>query len=296
MTKRRAALVRALAPLLLTALVLGACSGDDDGDAATTTTEDGRSETTEAGDEGEDEGEGNDADDDADVAEGFCRDYLDIEATIATGPRQLAPDASTEEQQAAVDDFSDELLPKLEQLEDDAPEEIQREIGTLTEIVRSVLAGERASSFPLDEDYRKADTAVDAWLVDSCGYEVSEVTGVEYAFEGAPEQVSAGPVGFTFTNDGEEVHELLLFSIEDEEVPIQDLLLQERPEGVDFVLGVIATQGTTDTVFRDLEPGRYAMVCTLPVGSTEAPSGPPSEQSGPPHFTQGMLTELTVTP
>jgi hypothetical protein len=47
-----------------------------------------------------------------------------------------------------------------------------------------------------------------------------------------------------------------------------------------------------------LEPGRYAMVCFIPVGFTPevaaeaAASG--TEPEGAPHFTEGMIAEFTV--
>ena len=271
MTTRRTALARALTPLLLAGLALGACSDDGDDEAAPTTTADGEATSDTEGDEA------------------FCEQYLEVEATIAQGPDQEG------EQEAAMEAFSSELEPKLEALEEDAPAEIEEPIAALMGIVRSVLDGERSSDFFLEEDYRAADSAVDGWLVDSCGYEVNEVTGVEYDFEGAPEEVAAGPVGFTFANEGEEVHEMVVFRIEDESAELQDLLLQENPEGVEFAFGAFATQGQSDTVFRELRAGRYAMVCFLPVGSAEAPTGPPQGNEAPPHFTQGMVAEFTVT-
>jgi hypothetical protein len=46
------------------------------------------------------------------------------------------------------------------------------------------------------------------------------------------------------------------------------------------------------------EPGRYAIVCFLPVGSDDSileSEGPPEGESGPPHVSQGMFAELTVS-
>ena len=52
-----------------------------------------------------------------------------------------------------------------------------------------------------------------------------------------------------------------------------------------------------------LEPGRYAIVCAIPTGAdpqeyltaAATSEGPPQVAGGPPHFTQGMFAELTVT-
>ena len=57
-----------------------------------------------------------------------------------------------------------------------------------------------------------------------------------------------------------------------------------------------AAPGESDTLFVDLEPGRYVIVCFLPVGATpdnmEALES--GELQGPPHFTEGMVEEFTV--
>jgi hypothetical protein len=41
----------------------------------------------------------------------------------------------------------------------------------------------------------------------------------------------------------------------------------------------------------DLTSGSYAAVCFIPVGSVDEET----EADGPPHFTQGMKTEFTVS-
>jgi hypothetical protein len=65
---------------------------------------------------------------------------------------------------------------------------------------------------------------------------------------------------------------------------------------------LLAKTGTTDTpgaVVGDgtlTEPGRYAIVCFLPVGAHDDvldAEGPP-ESDAPPHVSQGMFAELVV--
>ena len=52
-----------------------------------------------------------------------------------------------------------------------------------------------------------------------------------------------------------------------------------------------ASPGDTDTVSWNLtEPGRYAIVCFISVGSVGETEG-----DGPPHFTEGMIHEFTVS-
>lgn len=67
----------------------------------------------------------------------------------------------------------------------------------------------------------------------------------------------------------------------------------------EFAGVAFAGPGSGDITFVDLDPGKYAVVCFIPVGTTdmadlEAGEGDQAEPAGPPHFTQGMVTEFTV--
>ena len=134
--------------------------------------------------------------------------------------------------------------------------------------------------------------------------ETVEVTGVDYAFEGIDPEVAVG-TEFTFTNEGEEAHELVLMKINDGETrPIQELLELPEEEAMQAVtmkgVAVAAPGEDGEVVDGELvadEAGNYVAICFIPVGTTEMPEGPPAEgeePSGPPHFTRGMLTEFTV--
>ncbi|MGE0228734.1 MAG: hypothetical protein AB7I38_01130 [Dehalococcoidia bacterium] len=143
-----------------------------------------------------------------------------------------------------------------------------------------------------------------------------EVTGVDYAFEGLPDSIDAG-TRLTFTNDSdEEAHELVAIRLPDDETrPVSELItlpdeeLGEivstepaavliAPPGEDGI--AVVGDGTID------EPGRYAIVCFIPVGADPdevlAEPGPDEdgtpaaeeEPSGPPHAAEGMFAELTV--
>jgi plastocyanin len=138
-----------------------------------------------------------------------------------------------------------------------------------------------------------------------------EVTGVEYAYEGLPDTVEAGTT-FSFTNEGEELHEMVAFLIPDEEDRSIDELVQLEDEELGEVFGgepmpefvLMAEPGDDGTmVFPPdgeatvTEPGRYGVVCFIPVGMTEMPEGEqegPPEGDGPPHAFEGMTGEFTV--
>jgi plastocyanin len=142
--------------------------------------------------------------------------------------------------------------------------------------------------------------------------EAVEITGVDYAFEGVPTTAEPGTT-FTFSNSSEsEAHELVLFQIpEGEERPIEELLLLPDEEAESIVgapLGVAFAMPNEDgeTVMGELtveEPGRYVMLCFIPVGAdpevvAEAMQGAGEEApdlgDGPPHFVEGMSAEFPV--
>ena len=144
--------------------------------------------------------------------------------------------------------------------------------------------------------------------------ETVEITGVDYTFQGVPETVSAG-TELTFTNASErEVHELVAMRIDDDETrPLEELLglpEEEAAQVTQFQGVAVALPGEDGMVVEgDLildEPGTYALLCFIPTGAdpqayrdlmANPPSegeGPPDIPGGPPHFTNGMVAELTV--
>jgi hypothetical protein len=100
-------------------------------------------------------------------------------------------------------------------------------------------------------------------------------------------------VGLRFTNatDHDEPHELVLFRVADGVTePVEDLLaLPEEEAGEAMVpVGVVFADapGSEAATMLDLEPGRYAAVCFIPIGGGE---------DGAPHFTGGMVAEVEVS-
>jgi hypothetical protein len=143
--------------------------------------------------------------------------------------------------------------------------------------------------------------------------ETVEVTAVDYAFEGLPETLAAGTkISLTNGTENNEAHELVAIRIPDEETrPVSELVALPEEE-IDAIFGsaepatvILAAPGQTDVpgpVVGDGtldEPGRYAVVCFIPVGADPAvvldpnAEGPP-EAAGPPHAAQGMFAEVTV--
>ena len=124
------------------------------------------------------------------------------------------------------------------------------------------------------------------------------VTGVDYAFEDVPATVEAGSE-LTFHNGGTEPHEMVVIRINDGVTKtIDDLLELPEDEALQFatVIGAamaLPGEDAEDTVTVS-EPGNYAMVCFIPVGSSAADLESSEPPAGPPHFTEGMVTSFTV--
>lgn len=133
------------------------------------------------------------------------------------------------------------------------------------------------------------------WVGESCDVATLDVSAKEYQYGGIPETLPIGYTVVNFSNVGNEAHEMFAFRINDDVTdPVDDLLSLPEDEAmakITPVNAVFAMPGTTEAGSFDLqEAGRYAVVCFIPTGTTADTEG-----TGPPHFTQGMIHEFTVT-
>jgi hypothetical protein len=140
--------------------------------------------------------------------------------------------------------------------------------------------------------------------------ETVEVTAVDYAFEGLPETIAAGSrLSVTNASENNEAHELVAIRIPDDETRPVDELVQLPEAEIDAIFGaaepatvILTAPGDTDTVLAlgdgtISEPGRYAVVCFIPVGADPDEvlnATGPIEGDAPPHAAQGMFAEVTV--
>jgi len=250
--------VMALAAVL--ALGVAACGDDDGGDEASpeaagaTTTTTGESLAPEA-----------------------CDAYVQLASAVGEVPE--GPEAGAF--------IESDVLPLIETLDASGNEATAEPVATMLEVATAAV--DDPSQFD-DPAAQEAFSEVGGVVHEGCGYAPVEVSGVEYAFEGIPETVEAGPTSFAFTNEGTEEHEMVMFRRADGETrTFEELLALPEEEVGDAVVFTTATYspiGETTYAIADLEPGDYATVCFIPVGGAE---------DGPPHFTEGMLAEFEVT-
>lgn len=250
----------------------------------------------------------------------FCDAAIQAEALFQAGPELDEQGNPTEE---GVQQFSEQLQSLLDDLEQNAPEEVSSEVDSIVQDVRQSLDQEDRSATQTREFFQ-ADAAVDDYVFENCELgSTQEITAVNYAFEDVPATLSAGQVGIRLDNQGTEVHEAVIFRINDDvEMSIEELLElpEEEAEAMaEFRAVAFAGPGSTGSAVVDLKAGRYALVCFIPVGTTsmealfagpegaegesptagESPAeaateGGPGEE-GPPHFTRGMFTEFEVS-
>lgn len=240
-------------------------------------------------DEGEGGGEGDEGDEDGEAA--------DIDPEFASYCA-----AVTE-----IDEGEDvPTVAQVEALNDIAPEEIADEVASAVDAFAA--AEGNIGAFLADPDAQAALVVLEPWEADNCGpaqaepdliepegdedpaegAEVVDVTAVEYAFDGVPEELAAGPVAFSVTNGGAEGHEMSMARLADGTTMDEVLAFEGDPFGEGLLTEetgqvFIPTPGDTRVINAELEAGTYGFVCFIP--------GP----DGAPHAMLGMAGSVTVT-
>jgi hypothetical protein len=185
----------------------------------------------------------------------------------------------------------------LTQQESTAPPEVAATVQAAAAQVRTAIQS-RQDPFD-DPSFEQNLNAINQYLYNSCGYTQIEVTGNEYSFEGLPSTVPAGTVAISFTDTGAELHELALYRVKgkDSVKKIVGLSEKEQRKKLEEIGGTFAMQGqTTYTVAELSKPGRYAVICHLPVGSTsvEALEEAGEQHDAKSHAQEGMYATITV--
>ena len=240
-------------------------------------------------------------DDDSGDVEAYCEQSMaietfpdpDIDFETAT-PAQLS---------AAIKTYASQLRPLAEAAQRDAPDDVRDDVDVLVAALDEVEKTGNSEAIESDS-VQAAQRRVHEFDLDACDLSTSDVKGVEYAFQGIERTYDAGLLSFEFSNGGKEEHEFILFK-KNAGVTETAQELMELPEDQAFskvsnagAVGPTAPDDEGYDVVR-LAKGSYFAVCFLPVGNDPKDfEGPPAEgaeeESGPPHFTRGMVQEFTV--
>ena len=141
-----------------------------------------------------------------------------------------------------------------------------------------------------------------------------EVTLSDYEFTGLPDEVAAGSKLTVVNTATTELHELVAIRLPgDEERSVEELVALPEDE-VAAILGggppaavLLAPPGGEQIAAVGdgtlSEPGRYAIICSIPTGvapevylkaAAESNGAPPQVEGGAPHLAHGMFAELIV--
>jgi uncharacterized cupredoxin-like copper-binding protein len=251
----------------LTAMGLAACGDDDEDTAAqTTTTEDPA----------------------AKQKRDYCEKSLQIETTQP--PPELFQGPPGPQQEQAGKQFVSQLLPLAEEAQRNAPSVIKTDVDLLVNTVRGIAQTGDFSAFE-QPNVAAAEARVHTYDLQNCGWNRVDVTGTDYAFQGIPQTLAAGPTSFELVNKAaKEDHELVVLRINDDvKEPVAEILKLPEEQGRQKATPVGGSEpaepGKTTSAVANLKPGRYAAVCFIPVGG----------RSGPPHAARGMFAEFTVS-
>jgi hypothetical protein len=220
------------------------------------------------------------------AATAFCDAALKVDQAFAP----IGDRGPTKKQAQALDQA-------LSGAESTAPPEIAADVQSIAGIIRSA-AQSRQDPFG-NPTFQQNLAVIDQYRYNSCGYTQLDVTGIEYEFEGLPKTVPAGKVAIRFTDTGAELHELQVFRVKgkDSVKKIVGLSEKEQRKKGEEVGGTFAVQGQTSYAFVDMtKPGRYGVVCHLPVGSTseEAIEEAGEAHDAKSHAQEGMYATITV--
>jgi hypothetical protein len=180
--------------------------------------------------------------------------------------------------------------------ESTAPPEIAADVQSIAGIIRSAAQSNQDPSE--NPTFTQNLAAIDQYRYNSCGYQQLQANGIEYEFQGLPKTVAAGKVAIQFTDNGAEIHELEVLRIKGKDSAKKLTGLSESQLGkkAEDVGSTFAMQGQTSYAFADMsKPGRYAVLCHLPVGSTSPQA---AEEAGKKHAKshaqEGMYATITV--
>jgi hypothetical protein len=266
---------------VIATLVVAGC-GDDDDDASATDDAATAADTDTGG-----SGSGGDE-------AAYCEASLAVET--APEPDIDYPTATEDEIAAGLQTWADETMkPLVADAVAVTPDEARADAEIMSAALDQMAAGD-PGAFDVP-DVEAAEDRLHQYDLETCGWTTQAVEASEYSFANLPDELPAGTTSFELSNEGHEVHELILVrknpGVTDSAEALLALPEDEAMSKV-TMLGspAFALPGDGDYKVLDLEAGDYIAVCFIPMGMT-SDDGPPPQ--GPPHFTQGMVAEFTVT-
>ncbi|MEZ5321110.1 MAG: hypothetical protein R2698_03325 [Microthrixaceae bacterium] len=229
---------------------------------------------------------------------GRLQRYCDASLAIESAQPDLDFESATpQEITAGLKKFATEVLaPLFHDVDMSAPPELDAQVDRYRTVIGQLARSGDPAVFDTPE-MKATEATTHAFDLANCRWQQAKVTATDYAFGGLASHYEPGPLSIDLTNDGKEVHELIVLKIRDGVTEsAEDLVQMDEETGsgkVEWIGNVDPTTGgDRDYVVVDLEPGRYVVSCFLPVGATDMEH---LHVDGPPHAAGGMVAELDVS-
>jgi uncharacterized cupredoxin-like copper-binding protein len=250
------------------------------------------------------------------VTAAACGDDTDTNAVVTSGNATAAagdtaePGTTAGAITAGMEDFcakareldEQDSLPTMAQVEayaDAAPSELDEPLDVI--MTRLEESDGNFTALFGDPDALAAFDELDAFEVEHCGKAPDEgpeqdpsvtvldpdatrvdLEARDFEFEGDYPSAS-GRYSFVMTNEGEEVHLMILVHME-EDADIDEMLESQGEAGVIEVFeSDVAAPGDEAVLTADLVAGRWVMLCPIP------------SQDGESHYKKGMIDEFTIS-
>ena len=171
----------------------------------------------------------------------------------------------------------------------EVPAELLEAAGTYGNTFVAAFDGDEAALE--SPEFMAASDQLGSAAFDTCESDAQlDVNGIDFGFEGLPDEIAAGRLAMRFTNStsADEQHELVLMKKADGvtqtatellELPEEELMSAVTPVAVVFA----DEKGGESVALVDLEPGSYVAICMIPTTG-----------DGPPHAMNGMIADLEV--
>jgi hypothetical protein len=227
----------------------------------------------------------------------YCDATFELETYFAEDPDVDFETATPEQIQAAVATYLQGAKPLIDTVIPLTPADIKEPLDVQVAAFNQALAGADPEEVFETPEVSAAEEETHAFDLENCGWGKVEVSGTEYSFSGLPSEMKAGRTSIDLTNEGKELHEVVLISKNpgvtesfDEllALPEEEAMTKATPQAF-----VFAAPGDEEYAVVDLPAGEYLAVCFIPQGLVSE-DGPPPADDAKPHFALGMKKEITV--
>ncbi len=140
-------------------------------------------------------------------------------------------------------DFATAFGPIADRLAETKPDAVEADVDVMVALIRQAISSGSQEALE-SEVMTEPDAAIDKYMLSNCGYGELKGSAIDFEYDGLPSTLKSGPNAITLRNDGKEMHEIVLFRINDDvtlpweeiiELPEEQAMSKGVPMGVVFV-------------------------------------------------------------